>query len=160
MTFLLSNPANILFSAFILRVRTFPGFPFHLSRARIKKYLDVVQDDVCRRGQKQPQLPMLLAKRKHGFPILSDCTKKLNRIHLNAFSGNPKFCHAAISGRYLINPSNAFCDGFYPSRELFSGKLRYGCDSYRSADGNMESLRKRCGNTELLHKHGIVIEPK
>lgn len=67
-------------------------------------------------------------------------------MHLNAFSEDLKF-YVTISSRYLINSSNAFRDGFYPPRKLFSGKRRMDATLIdrlmcSQRHGNMESLSK------------------
>lgn len=75
-------------------------------------------------------------------------------MHQNAFTDDLKFYRLSISGRYLINPTNAFRDGFYQRRKLFSGKLRYGRDFYRlAADvfGNMQ-IWNHYVNTALLRE--------
>jgi len=57
-------------------------------------------DDVTRRRETRGELPCLI------------CGKTgLDRTRLSAFSDDPEFYHATISGRYLINLSNAFRDG-------------------------------------------------
>lgn len=157
--FLLSHPADILSSACISCIRTSLrlSLPFFSStyreifrcRTYMTTFVNVVRNSraFCAFAEKEDI--------SADFSVLIDSLEKKSscRIHLNAFSEDPKFYHRAISGRYLINPSSAFRNGFCPPRKLFSDKLRY-----------VLLLTSRCvrrhGNMESLCTHGIVTKPK